>query len=109
MGALLAFRARRDAWVLVAASLAIISELQTNRVIQERTKLTSTQVFGVALGVILSLFSFGYYRKISEASLKAHVAKIFPADAVPFVQKNKQPGPHYNHLDCDAYLICAVP
>src|SRR5207249_7352561 len=46
MGALVAFRARRDAWVLVAASLAIISELPTNRVIQEHIKLTPTQVFG---------------------------------------------------------------
>src|SRR5437667_875153 len=109
MGALLAFRARRDAWVLVVASLAIISELQTNRVIQERIKLTSTQVFGVALGVILSLFAFGYYRNISEASLKTHVAKIFPAAAVAFVQKNNQRGPLYNHLDWRGYLIWALP
>ena len=109
MGALLAFRARRDAWVLVAASLAIVSELQMNRVIQERIKLTPTQVFGVALGVILSLFAFGYYRNISEASLKTHVAKIFPAAAVAFVQKNNQRGPLYNHLDWGGYLIWALP
>jgi hypothetical protein len=93
----------------VAASLAIISELQTNRVIQERIKLTPIQVFGVALGVILSLFAFGYYRNISEASLKAHVAKTFPADAVAFVQKNNQRGPLYNHLDWGGYLIWALP
>jgi hypothetical protein len=107
MGALLAFRARRDAWVLVTASLAIISELQTTS--QDQAMLTRGKFLFVAAGIILSLFGLAYYRGISEAKLRMHVAEIFPADAAAFVRKNNLAGPLYNNLDWGGYLIWALP
>jgi hypothetical protein len=109
MGAFLAFRARRDAWVLVVASLAIISERQTNGSLDEEIKLTAGKWISVAGGVILSLFAIGAYRNISESSLMTHVAKTFPADAVAFVKKSNLNGPLYNHLDWGGYLIWTLP
>jgi hypothetical protein len=109
MGAFLAFRARRDAWVLVIASLAIVSEWQANDTGRETMKLTPRRLLFVAAGIILSLFALGYYRDISETSLRRHVAKAFPANAATFVKTNGGSGPLYNHLDWGGYLIWALP
>jgi hypothetical protein len=109
MGAFLAFRARRDAWVLVVASLAILAEEQKTAAHHDRTTFTARTLMPVAAGIILSLFALGYHRNLSEANLSGHVARAFPADAVNFIKNNGEGGPLYNHLDWGGYLIWALP
>jgi len=110
MGVFLAFRARRDVWVLVIVSLTTI--------VQGRTALgvsafpihfTLGKLIAISAALILSLFAFGYSRKITERGLERHVANYFPANAVAFIKNNFSPQPLYNELDWGGYLIWTLP
>ena len=109
MGAFLAFRARRDTWVLVVGSLAIIVEQQLKANFASGLRFNARKLLFIAAGVLVSLFAIGYYRNISEQTLTSHVATRFPTDAVSFVRNNQEQGPLYNHLDWGGYLIWALP
>ncbi len=108
-GAILAFRAKRDAWVLVVAALAVISHHRADNFVQDKVQFAFRKIILVAAGVILSLCAIGVYRDISEASLRAQVASVFPADAAAFAKNTHQQGPLYNHLDWGGYLIWTLP
>ncbi|HEU4344385.1 MAG TPA: hypothetical protein VFU31_22725 [Candidatus Binatia bacterium] len=108
-GTFLAFRARRDVWVLVVAALAILGERQMTATSQDDATFTARRLMPVAAGIILSLVALGYYRNLSETNLTSHVARTFPADAVNFIKNNGEAGPLYNHLDWGGYLIWALP
>ena len=109
MGAFLAFRARRDVWVVVLAATFIISEYQ--RVINSGGSfaLTRVRIACVVVGVMLAVYLIGWHRQLSEPKLQAFVERDFPVGAVHFINQNKFAGPLYNNLDWGGYLIWSLP
>ena len=110
MGIFLAFRAKRDVWILIVISLAIIGQWAKNDGSDlARYQFTPGRLMSIAGGVVLSLLALGTYRGITEAGLRRHVASHFPVNAVSYVKTHFLPGPVYNHLDWGGYLIWALP
>lgn len=110
MGAFFAFRARRDAWVIVLAAAFIISKYQIFFTgTRSLFSLTGLRVAYVAVALVVAIFLIGRHRQLSEEGLQAIVARVFPADAVNFVRQSKYAGPLYNPLDWGGYLIWSLP
>ena len=109
MGTFLAFRARRDAWVLVLAALFIIRELGWFVRTEPSFGLTKLRVVCVIVLLSVTIYLIGLSRHISEPHLKSVVEKTFPVAAVKFVNEKNYDGPLYNHFNWGGYLIWALP
>jgi len=105
MGALLAFRARRDAWVLAIAAIGIIGDSDLGASADGSFRFTKKQMVFSAVGVAVTLSLVGLARQISETNLQAAVEKKFPVKAVRFIKANGLAGPLFNHLDWGGFLI----
>lgn len=104
-GALLSFRARRDAWFVVIAAATIIAETFSTTPSTDRfpiTWLRAAICAGMVLGVLLII---GWYRNLSERRLEAVVAMNYPVAAVAAVQERGYSGPLYNDFDWGGFLI----
>jgi hypothetical protein len=108
MGAFLAFRARRDAWVLVLIAIGLIGDAGRRATYGNPSKLTRRQIAMSALAVVLVLYSTHVARQISEAHLQSEVDRKFPVGAVSYIKTNQLPGPLFNHLDWGGYLIWSL-
>ena len=109
MAAFLAFRARRDVWVVVVVATFIVSEYACVVTAGRSFALTRVRTACVVVGVILAVYSIGQYRQLSEPELNRFVERHFPAGAVRFINHNKLGGPLYNNLDWGGYLIWTLP
>ena len=109
LGAVLGFRARRDAWVVVLAATVIISQYQKLMTSDDFFRLTKLRILGIAAAVTLAIYFIGQYRQISNPHLGSHVESHFPAAAVSFIIDHRYPGPLYNHFDWGGYLIWKLP
>jgi hypothetical protein len=109
MGAFLAFRARRDVWVLVLAALFIISEF--GRFVRSEPSFGFTKLRAICVVVVLTvaIYLIGLRRQISEQQLASVVEQRFPVAAVKFVNEKNYSGPLYNHFKWGGYLIWALP
>ncbi len=109
MAAALAFRARRDAWVLALSAIWIIGDswrfLRQGRLFPFYKR----QVIAVMVSVSLALYLLSVARQISEPHLEAVVAQNFPVEAVKFVKANQLPGPLYNDFDWGGFLLWSLP
>jgi hypothetical protein len=105
MGAFLAFRARRDAWVLAVAAMGTIGDANWNFPVAGSFRFTKGQIMLTTVVVVLTLCLVSLGRGINEANLHAAVEKKFPVKAVNFVRANRLPGPLFNHLDWGGFLI----
>ncbi len=109
MAAALAFRARRDAWVLALCAIWIIGDswrfLRQGRLFPFYKR----QVIAVMVSVSLALYLLSVARQISEPHLEAVVAQNFPVEAVKFVKANQLPGPLYNDFDWGGFLLWSLP
>ena len=109
MGTFLAFRARRDVWVLVLAAVFIVGEF--GRFVRSEpsfgfTKLRAICVIGA---LTVSMYLIGLSRQISEQQLASVVARGFPVEAVKFINERNYSGPLYNDFNWGGYLIWALP
>ena len=109
LGAALSFRAQRDVWVGAVAAAVVLSEWRITGFPTDRLQITPTRIVLIACAVGATLFLFAHARNITDRGLEAHVAKIFPVDAVAFVKKHDLPGPLYNNLDWGGFLIWSLP
>ena len=109
MGTVLAFRARRDVWVLVLAALFIISEF--GRFVRSEPSFGFTRpgtVF-VVVAVTFAIYLIALHRHISEQQLESVVARQYPVAAVKFINEKNYSGPLYNHFNWGGYLIWSLP
>jgi hypothetical protein len=109
MGTFLAFRARRDVWVLVLAALFIISEFGWFVRTGPSFGLTKLRIVCVIVLLSVTIYLTGLGREISEPHLKSVVEQTFPVAAVKFVNEKNYAGPLYNHFNWGGYLIWALP
>jgi hypothetical protein len=109
LGTFLAFRARRDVWVLVLAALFIISEF--GRFIRSEPSfgLTKLRAICVIVALTVVIYLIGLRRQISEQQLESVVEQRFPVAAVKFIDEKNYSGPLYNHFNWGGYLIWALP
>jgi hypothetical protein len=109
MGSFLAFRARRDAWVLVLAALFIISEFGKFVTGEPSFGFTKLRIICVAVVLTVMIYLIGLSRQISEQQLQSIVERKFPVAAVKFINEKNYSGPLYNHFNWGGYLIWSLP
>jgi hypothetical protein len=113
VGAYLAFRSRREIWLAVLGSVAIVASGRQGRgsVLDPQSDwklipLRASVVAGVvAMVTLLAIRARG----LSEEYFQDAVAKSFPDKAASFVERQGYPGPMANHFDWGGYLIWRLP
>ena len=96
MSAILAFRARRDAWILVIVALWIISDSGRALWYGRSIPFSNSQLVLCAVSVAAMLFLLAFNRQISAANLHAKVEENFPVSAIRYVRENRLAGPLFN-------------
>jgi hypothetical protein len=109
VGTFLAFRARRDVWVLVLAALFIISEFGNFARSEPSFVFSKLRFVCVVVALTGAIYLIGLRRQISEQQLENVVERWFPVTAVKFVNEKNYPGPLYNHFNWGGYLIWSLP
>jgi hypothetical protein len=109
MGTFLAFRARRDVWVLALAAVFIISEFGGFLRSEPSFSFTKVRIICVIVILGVALYLIGLRRQISEQQLESVAERRFPVAAVKFINEKNFPGPLYNHFNWGGYLIWALP
>jgi hypothetical protein len=109
MGTFLAFRARRDVWVLVLAALFIISEFGRFVRSEPSFGFTKLRPICVIAALTIAIYLISLRRQISEQQLERVVERRYPAGAVMFINEKNYPGPLYNHFNWGGYLIWSLP
>jgi hypothetical protein len=109
MGTFLAFRARRDVWVLVLAALFIINEFGSFVRAEPSFDFTKLRTLCVIVALTVAIYLIGLCRQISEQQLESVVERRFPVAAVKFINDKNYPGPLYNHFNWGGYLIWTLP
>jgi hypothetical protein len=109
MGTFLAFRARRDVWVLVLAAVFIISEFGRFVRSEPSFGFTKLQTICVIVALTVAIYLIGLRRQISEQQLEGVVEQRFPVAAVKFINEKNYSGPLYNHFNWGGYLMWSLP
>jgi hypothetical protein len=109
MGTFLAFRARRDVWVLVLAAVFIINEFGSFARCEPSFGFTKLRAICVIVALTVAIYLIGLSRQVSEQQLEIAVARQFPVAAVKFINEKNYSGPLYNHFNWGGYLIWALP
>jgi hypothetical protein len=104
-----AFHARRDLWVLVLASLAILTDHSAKErpSAERKTTLALGGYLLVVPMILVVLLMIGWWRELSEEHLAEAVGRAFPVKAVAAI--GEVPGPLFNEFDWGGYLILALP
>ena len=108
-GAFLSFRARRDAWFVAIAAVAIIATSRSTDAVVDRFTLTKLRALLLAGAVVIMLVVVGWVRDISERRLQSALAEAYPVAAAAVVEARGYPGPLYNYFDWGGYLIWRLP
>jgi hypothetical protein len=108
LGTYLAFRSRRDVWVVVIAALVIIAQYSPGRGRREG-RLTWRWGAAAGAGVALVFAALAVARGVSPQGVEAAVAKEYPADAARVVEVAGYRGPLFNPYDWGGYLIWRLP
>ncbi len=104
-GAVLAFRARRDAWFLVLTAIWVIGDGARALWPARSFAFSKAQIAVSAVAVAATLFLVSIARQISVANLQEFVEQKFPVRAVNFVNANQLPGPLFNDYDWGGFLL----
>jgi hypothetical protein len=108
--AFFAFRARRDLWFLVLASVAVLSALGPRTApAAERFALTRRRLAALVVGLALLAALTARARDLSAANLARKVAGVFPEQAAALVAQRGYAGPLYNDFNWGGYLIWRLP
>jgi hypothetical protein len=105
MGTFLAFRSRRDVWVLVLTAIWVIGDSGRGFWHGRSLKFTKGQMAISAVAVAATLVWLTFAREISEANLQATIEHKFPVKAVNYVNVNRLPGPVFNDYDWGGFLL----
>jgi hypothetical protein len=110
LGGLLAFRCRRDVWLLVTASLAVLAGTERGRVpAAYRVRLTPGRWAAVAGLLAAFAAALVWGRDLREEHLRQTVAGVFPARAAAAVIEKGYEGPLFNDFNWGGYLIWSLP
>ncbi len=109
IAAFVAFRARRDVWMIALVSLAIIGDTARSVLPNKVYDFSKGQLLVAALVSLAVLFFIGHSRGIYEKNLKSIVEEKFPVQAVNYVKNNRLPGPLFNHYDWGGFLLWSLP
>jgi hypothetical protein len=109
MGTFLAFRARRDIWVVVLAAVFIISEFGTFVRSASPFAFTKLRTICVIITLTAAMYLISLGRQVSEQQVESAVERQFPVAAVKFINEKNYSGPLYNHFNWGGYLIWALP
>jgi hypothetical protein len=109
IGTFLAFRARRDIWVLVLAAVFIISEFGRFVRSEPSFGFTKSRAVCVIVALTVAIYVIGLHRQVSEQQLESVVERQFPVAAVKFISETNYSGPLYNHFNWGGYLIWSLP
>lgn len=110
MAVFLAFRARRDIWMVILAALVILPTLLPPHLATEPSFVVKP--WHCALAAVLALllaFPIGWLRHLNEAELASVEAKQFPTGAVEHIVRRGYDGPLYNDFNLGGYLIWKLP
>jgi hypothetical protein len=107
--AYLSFRARRDLWCVVLASLAVAVGRPRPEGPADEFPLTAPRLLAAAAGVTLLFAALAWKYPTDEASLQSYVAGSYPAAAAAVVEERNYPGPLYNSYAWGGYLIWRLP
>ncbi|MGB7987005.1 MAG: hypothetical protein WCF54_17710 [Terracidiphilus sp.] len=103
-GIVYSLRSKRDIWILVILSTAIIAQ-SLPRLIQKhqpRFRLNTIPVF--LFGLIVLLFAYSS-PLVNESRISKMLSGTYPVDAARFVQAHNLPGPLFNTYGWGGYLI----
>jgi hypothetical protein len=108
--AVLAFRARRDLWLLVLASSAILSAGPFSAP-QDESSMAWTLRMRLAFVSILAVVvvGLGCIRGLSPSRLEDRAEEVFPAAATRYIAEQGYSGPLYNDFNWGGFLIHALP
>ena len=109
LGVVLGFRARRDAWVVVFAAVAVVCEFRRDVSSGDGFSFTKPRILAIAATVIIFAYGFAAYRGVNNRSLEQGVERLFPAKAADFIIDHRLPGPLFNNFDWGGYLIWRLP
>jgi hypothetical protein len=109
MAMALAFRARRDVWMLALVAVAVIAESTRRFQSAVPYRFSAGQVSVTVAAVAGILYALALNRGITDQQLQAAVAAKFPVSAVQYVKANRLAGPLYNHYDWGGFLLWSLP
>ena len=109
MATFLAFRARRDAWVLALVALAVIGESFGSFRPTGSYRLTKVQATLAIFAGALVLYLLALGRGITETGLEKVVEEKYPVRAAAYIRDQKLPGPIFNHYDWGGFLLWSLP
>src|SRR4030095_6061900 len=109
MGTFLAFRARRDVWVLVLAALFIIREFGSFIRSEPPFGFTKLRTICVIVALAVAIYLIALRRHISDQQRDSVCERRFPVAAVKFINEKNYSGPLYNHFNWGGYLIWTLP
>jgi hypothetical protein len=110
LSAFLAFRMRRDMWIVILTALYLLSTPSRSAVpLAQRFGWTGWRAGMVSGGVALLVLLTITVRHISNANMEREAAKLFPVEAAKFVAEKDYPGPLYNDFNWGGYLIWTLP
>jgi hypothetical protein len=106
----LAFRARRDLWFLVLASVAILATQNTRPIAAAaRFVLTPRRRLGVALALVGLIVLVAWRRDLRAENMERKVAGVFPVEATAAIAERGYEGPLYNDFNWGGFLIWSLP
>jgi hypothetical protein len=108
LGTVLAFRARRDVWLLVIPAVALLADLRPARGPGERVALHGWRRGGL-VAAVAGLAAAGWMATLGGGRGDATLATAFPAAAADEVARRGYPGPVYAHYNWGSYLLWRLP
>jgi hypothetical protein len=108
IGAMSAFRSRRDVWLVGVPALAIIARSAPGSV-RTRVRLTWPRLAVVTAATLAIFVGLAVRRDLSPRGLESAIAAEYPAGAAQTVESRGYPGPLFNHYDWGGYLIWRLP
>ncbi len=108
-GAYLSFRSARDSWFVLVSALCILGNLGDAPAYEAASQgsglLRAVGALVLACVVVCALSMW----KLSNATLAADVAAVYPEEAARFIEGRGLPGPIFNHYNWGGYLIWRLP
>ena len=104
LGALVAFRSRRDVWFLVLVAIWIISDCLRASFKGSCQRWNTSQIVVSAMAVACAIYFVGLWRGLSEGHLRTAVETKFPVRAVEYIKANQFSGPLFNDFTWGGFL-----
>ena len=104
-----AFRGSRDVWVLVIATIVVLSSRGVDARKNPFVVFSRSGFAAVIIGVIIGVVFIAEFRGFSSERIQENTGKLYPIKAASFVEQQGYTGSLYNHFDWGGYLIWRLP